>query len=699
MAYFETAHPDLSVDASGNLTRPAYTTGYYATGLCTNSAHELTGKSYFEATITDLGSSDGFSFIGLGTDTVTLTLYLGGYNSDYSVGLQFTGNMFIDGSSSSLSMPFTFGDTVMVAFDKTYGRFWFGVNGTWYGGGNPAAGTNPTGSISQFTSNEVYPGASIHGTDTQIYLRLVDGENVYSIPSGFSMPVAAASSNDLEGEIQALDGDFVIDNPVAAISGDLDGEITTVTGAFQSGYINDLDGEIENVEGSFGVGPQWLAHYTLDTLVDGNVYDLMFGSSATVSGMEETTGKISGGLSSASLASSANGIELDTALQDVRSIAFWYKTPSTETGNCFLVYGKAGAGYPLYLYWSATGYLYYHYSSSTTYLVSGATKDTDQWVHIALITNDDEGTDFYIDGTYVNTVDLISFDDELAGFGYYETFVNAHVPALDDIRIYSDSLTAAQVATLAAMTDADYSFNSLDASITTATGDFTGTSTAGPLWSDFSGEIEAVTGEFVSYQRLNGDFSGAITGITGEFVGGAQFWGTISRITGSFTGVPGEAGALSATISSRVTASFSSGALFSGSITGPTATLTASQIIAATLNGVVSRPTGAFAGRKDNILSGSIERIVATFSGTAKTNTRASLYGSIAGITGSMQAVTGVNCYLMADMHSVDGYFHADEYGPTDNALNGEILPAEGYMLCLADYDHGIMRNVRGAVR
>jgi len=40
------------------------------------------------------------------------------------------------------------GDILMLAFDPATGEVWFGRNGTWFNSGNPATGTNPSGTVS-----------------------------------------------------------------------------------------------------------------------------------------------------------------------------------------------------------------------------------------------------------------------------------------------------------------------------------------------------------------------------------------------------------------------------------------------------------------------------------------------------------------------------------------------------------------------
>jgi hypothetical protein len=55
-----------------------------------------------------------------------------------------TGSIYIDGSYSSTNVDFTTttNDIVMIAFDPTTKKIWWGKNGTWSSSGNPATGAN-----------------------------------------------------------------------------------------------------------------------------------------------------------------------------------------------------------------------------------------------------------------------------------------------------------------------------------------------------------------------------------------------------------------------------------------------------------------------------------------------------------------------------------------------------------------------------
>ncbi|MEW5774477.1 MAG: hypothetical protein AB1916_13230 [Thermodesulfobacteriota bacterium] len=79
------------------------------------------------------------------------------------------------------------GDIVMFAADLANGRIWYGVNGVWQGGGNPAAGTNPSradvsGHGTLYPMFGVGGGSAFHEYD----VNFGAGGFWYAPPSGFT---------------------------------------------------------------------------------------------------------------------------------------------------------------------------------------------------------------------------------------------------------------------------------------------------------------------------------------------------------------------------------------------------------------------------------------------------------------------------------------------------------------------------------
>lgn len=77
------------------------------------------------------------------------------------------------------------GQTVMMAIDIDAGKVWFGVNGTWHAGGDPAAGTGATASG---VAAGVYRVKAVGYTvnPLEVSANFLAPQMSYSIPSGFS---------------------------------------------------------------------------------------------------------------------------------------------------------------------------------------------------------------------------------------------------------------------------------------------------------------------------------------------------------------------------------------------------------------------------------------------------------------------------------------------------------------------------------
>jgi hypothetical protein len=115
------------------------------------------GKIYWEVELDAISSNSG-SHIGIATKNHNLALTAddtsGNGQKDAFVGVSsFSSNLtgFISGSNfdssyGGLGNNFgTAGKYLMFAVDTDAGKFWAGYDGTWFGSGNPAAGTNDSG--------------------------------------------------------------------------------------------------------------------------------------------------------------------------------------------------------------------------------------------------------------------------------------------------------------------------------------------------------------------------------------------------------------------------------------------------------------------------------------------------------------------------------------------------------------------------
>ncbi|HLD90997.1 MAG TPA: hypothetical protein VI911_08300 [Patescibacteria group bacterium] len=79
------------------------------------------------------------------------------------------------------------GDTVMIAFNCVTNRMWVGVNGTWYLGGDPAAGTNPSINGADIIMNsDLRAIVQQRVIGNQITVKFKDSEFLYTPPVGFN---------------------------------------------------------------------------------------------------------------------------------------------------------------------------------------------------------------------------------------------------------------------------------------------------------------------------------------------------------------------------------------------------------------------------------------------------------------------------------------------------------------------------------
>jgi hypothetical protein len=139
--------------SNGNLTHTAASGSTYSFG----SMKFPSGLWYWEVTATTINAA-GYPVIGVQAFINNSGGAAG--NGQYSYGQD--GYYYFNGSNSSGHGTFTTGDVIMIAYNATNGKLWFGKNGTWNASGDPAAGTNPAMTITvgladnySFTTNYV----------------------------------------------------------------------------------------------------------------------------------------------------------------------------------------------------------------------------------------------------------------------------------------------------------------------------------------------------------------------------------------------------------------------------------------------------------------------------------------------------------------------------------------------------------------
>lgn len=175
--------------ADATATRSATSNGGWRSvrGLTSHS----TGKWYAEVANDANGSSNGSMMFGVGNASADVNSYPGG-SDDNSCGIQAnnTTNLStyrggVQTAQGNGTNAIGVGGRAMVAYDAATGKVWLGSNGVWFGGGDPATGSNPTYTFTAGTALFLMLGeqwAPQQGT-----LKNNAGENAYAIPSGFAM--------------------------------------------------------------------------------------------------------------------------------------------------------------------------------------------------------------------------------------------------------------------------------------------------------------------------------------------------------------------------------------------------------------------------------------------------------------------------------------------------------------------------------
>jgi hypothetical protein len=94
---------------------------------------------------------------------------------------------------TQISVPYTTwsgtpGNILKVAYHPTNGHIWFGFNGEWYNGGDPATGLNPTFTVNIPASGLYFAGLGVYSNLSNV---LPDTPQ-FTIPSGFKAAVTGA---------------------------------------------------------------------------------------------------------------------------------------------------------------------------------------------------------------------------------------------------------------------------------------------------------------------------------------------------------------------------------------------------------------------------------------------------------------------------------------------------------------------------
>ena len=97
--------------------------------------------------------------VGIANANLSKSNYVGSDTNGFGF-LSANGNLYYNGTAYSYGSAFPANATIMIAFDATSGKIWWGVNGTWVNSGNPATGTNPGVAASGATINITLPSTT-----------------------------------------------------------------------------------------------------------------------------------------------------------------------------------------------------------------------------------------------------------------------------------------------------------------------------------------------------------------------------------------------------------------------------------------------------------------------------------------------------------------------------------------------------------
>ena len=174
--------------SNGNLTVTGGGSAWY---LARSTQFLTTGKYYWEYKWYG-NVIDGSNGTQAGLKTPTSTLSASAEQTG-SFAFQYTTIYQTAGSNNSVVISpgsTTPGDCVMFAYDADAGLMWFGVNGKWNNGANPASGSN-----SDWTSlptTGLAPFAGVYGTAIKIDINFGQKPFKYAPPDGFQ-PLNAAN--------------------------------------------------------------------------------------------------------------------------------------------------------------------------------------------------------------------------------------------------------------------------------------------------------------------------------------------------------------------------------------------------------------------------------------------------------------------------------------------------------------------------
>ncbi|MDO6424911.1 SPRY domain-containing protein, partial [Saccharophagus degradans] len=188
------------------------------------------GKKYYWEVTNLQGAS---SLVGIAPANIALDTHMATEPNTYA--LYNNGSVFNSQSSTENAGPsFPAGSTVMLAYDPSAGKMWFGVNGVW--SGNPAEGT---GALIEGVSPKrglFYPAISQRTDQTLVAFTAIDFK--YAVPEGFGP--TEQEDWDKDGLSDAWELQYFGDlTHIAGADADGDGLLNAIEAIL---YLNPTDG-------------------------------------------------------------------------------------------------------------------------------------------------------------------------------------------------------------------------------------------------------------------------------------------------------------------------------------------------------------------------------------------------------------------------------------------------------------------------
>lgn len=175
---------NLKYSYANNWQKPTYSTIGTTTTLIYCELTNQSPTNVTEFAIVDSAFTAAFNGADTTNGSTTNTLRVSNNAVTFYAAVGGTASIYKNGSTVATGLT-TAGnnDIIMMAFDPTTGKIWFGVNGVWHNSGNPAAGTNAsytwTGGTGPYF---VAVGEENGGTAT---INFGQRPFTYTLPAGF----------------------------------------------------------------------------------------------------------------------------------------------------------------------------------------------------------------------------------------------------------------------------------------------------------------------------------------------------------------------------------------------------------------------------------------------------------------------------------------------------------------------------------